>query len=190
MAGSVRVLPSVLNRYGARRRGGWHGPAMIVEGARVAAVASSPAKRDLASRAGADAVLDPATDVKTAAREWSGGGVDIVVDPVGGDPAEPALRALGEGGRYLVIGFASGTIPRLPLNQVLLRNRTIVGVDWGAWSAREPDAQRLILADLLALVADARLTPPEPTTYPLADAPAALRDLHERRATGKLALTP
>ena len=159
-------------------------------GAKVAAVASSPAKRDLAVRAGADEVLDPAADVKTAAREWSGGGVDIVVDPVGGDQAEPALRALGEGGRYLVIGFASGTIPRLPLNQVLLRNRTIIGVDWGAWATREPEAQRLILADLLSLVADARLTPPPPTTYPLTDAATALADLFERQAIGKLALVP
>lgn len=159
-----------------------------VFGAKVAAVASSPAKRDLTSRAGADEVLDPASDVKTAAREWSGGGVDIVVDPVGGGVAEPALRALADGGRYLVIGFASGTIPRLPLNQVLLRNRTIIGVDWGAWSAREPAAQRLILTDLLSLVATARLTPPAPATYPLTGARTALADLYDRRATGKLAL--
>jgi len=161
-----------------------------VFGARVAAAASSAAKRDLALRAGADEVIDTTTaDVKTAAREWSGGGVDLVVDPVGGDLAEPALRALGEGGRYLVIGFVAG-IPRLPLNQVLLRNRTVVGVDWGAWAGREPEGQRLILADLLALVADEKIAPPEPTAYPLKDAATALADLSERRAAGKLALLP
>lgn len=160
-----------------------------VFGARVVAAASSEAKRELAVRAGADEVIDTAADVKTAAREWSGGGVDIVVDPVGGDLAEPALRALGEGGRYLVIGFVAG-IPRLPLNQVLLRNRTVVGVDWGAWAGREPDGQRMILADLLAMVADGRITPPEPTTYALKEAVAALTDLADRRAAGKLALVP
>jgi NADPH2:quinone reductase len=188
--GAVRPDEKVLVLGG----GGGIGLAAIalakVFGARVAAVASSAAKRDLARRAGADEVIDPASaDVKTAAREWSGGGVDIVVDPVGGDLAEPALRALGEGGRYLVIGFAAGTIPRLPLNQVLLRNRTIVGVDWGAWAGREPHAQRLLLADLLALAADGRVDPPEPTAYPLDTAVTALRDLYERRAAGKIALT-
>lgn len=188
--GSVRPGEKVLVLGG----GGGIGLAAIalakVFGAKVAAAASSAVKRELAVRAGADEVIDTQTaDVKTAAREWSGGGVDVVVDPVGGDLAEPALRALGEGGRYLVIGFVAG-IPRLPLNQVLLRNRTIVGVDWGAWAGREPDAQLLILADLLALVADGRISPPEPTTYPLEDAVGALRALAERRAAGKLALVP
>ncbi|HEY3686221.1 MAG TPA: zinc-binding dehydrogenase [Streptosporangiaceae bacterium] len=188
--GAVRPDEKVLVLGG----GGGIGLAAIalakVFGARVAAVASSAAKRDLARRAGADEVIDPGSaDVKAAAREWSGGGVDVVVDPVGGDLAEPALRALGEGGRYLVIGFAAGAIPRLPLNQVLLRNRTIVGVDWGAWAGREPHAQRLLLADLLALAADGRVDPPEPTAYPLDAAVSALRDLYERRAAGKIALT-
>lgn len=187
--GAVRPGEKVLVLGG----GGGIGLAAIalakVFGAEVAAVASSEAKRKLARLAGADQVIDTAADVKTAAREWSGGGVDLVVDPVGGDLADPALRALGEGGRYLVIGFVAG-IPRLPLNQVLLRNRTVVGVDWGAWAAREPDGQRMIVADLLAMVADGRITPPEPTTYALKDAVAALTDLAERRAAGKLALVP
>lgn len=188
--GGVRPGESVLVLGG----GGGIGLAAIalakVFGAKVVAAASSPAKRDLARTAGADEVIDTATtDVKTAAREWSGGGVDVVVDPVGGDLAEPALRALGEGGRYLVIGFVGG-IPRLPLNQVLLRNRTVVGVDWGAWAGREPDGQRMILADLLAMVADGRIVPPAPATYPLERAVDALTDLSERRAAGKLALVP
>lgn len=188
--GGVRPGESVLVLGG----GGGIGLAAIalakVFGAKVVAAASSEAKRDLARAAGADEVIDTATtDVKTAAREWSGGGVDVVVDPVGGDLAEPALRALGEGGRYLVIGFVAG-IPRLPLNQVLLRNRTIVGVDWGAWAGREPDGQRMILADLLAMVADGRIAPPGPATYPLHRAVDALADLSGRRAAGKLALLP
>ncbi|MGW0595272.1 zinc-binding dehydrogenase [Streptosporangium sp. NPDC002607] len=104
-------------------------------GATVLAGASSEDKRRAARAAGAVAVLDTsAQSLKDAAREFSNGGVDLVYDPVGGDLADPALRSLRVGGRYLVIGFASGTIPSLPLNQVLLRNRSVVGVDWGAWS--------------------------------------------------------
>src|SRR5690606_36343634 len=103
-------------------------------GARVAAVASSEAKREAAARAGAALTLDPAIDdVKVRAREFGGGGVDVVVDPIGGELAEAALRATGWFGRFLVIGFAAGTIPRLPANQVLLNNRSVLGVDWGAW---------------------------------------------------------
>ena len=77
-----------------------------------------------------------------ARRELSGGGVDVVVDPVGGAHADPALRALRWMGRYLVIGFAAGDIPPLPVNQVLLNNRTVVGVDWGAWTMQAPEGTR------------------------------------------------
>ena len=113
-------------------------------GARVVAVASSEAKRAAALGAGAVAAVDPGReDLKARARELAGGtGVDLVVDPVGGDLAQASLRALGDGGRYLVIGFASGTIPSLPLNQVLLRNRSVVGVDWGAWAMGHGDRTR------------------------------------------------
>jgi NADPH:quinone reductase len=158
-------------------------------GARVLAGASSAEKRDAALRAGADAVVDTSNDdVKTVAREWSGGGLDLVYDPVGGALAEPALRALGEGGRYLVIGFASGTIPSLPLNQVLLRNRSVVGVDWGGWSMTHALDQRVLLEDLLAMVADGRLDPVAPHTRPMAEAGQAMDDLLNRRVVGKLAL--
>ena len=113
-------------------------------GCRVLGVASTEEKRQAARSAGAEVVLDPAAEpVKDAARAWAGGsGVDIVVDPVGGELAEPALRALGDSGRYLVIGFASGTIPEVPLNQVLLRNRTVLGIDWGIWAMRNASEQR------------------------------------------------
>ena len=113
-------------------------------GCRVLGVASSEEKRAAARAAGAEAVLDPAAEpVKDAARAWAGGtGVDVVVDPVGGELAEPSLRALGDRGRYLVIGFAAGPIPSIPLNQVLLRNRTVIGIDWGIWAMQHADEQR------------------------------------------------
>jgi NADPH2:quinone reductase len=161
-------------------------------GCRVVAVASSPEKRDAARRAGADEVIDPATEsIKDRTRAWAGGtGVDVVVDPIGGPAAEQSLRALGDGGRYLVIGFASGSIPTIPLNQVLLRNRAVLGIDWGMWAMQHGAAQMALLTDLLDLVADGRLDPVHPTTYPLEDVATALDDLLARRIVGKVALLP
>ena len=104
-------------------------------GLRALAAASSKEKLAAAEAMGAEAsIAYEDEDLKTRARELSGGGVDVVVDAVGGSHAEPALRALRVGGRYLVLGFASGAIPTLPLNHVLLNNRTVVGVDWGGWA--------------------------------------------------------
>jgi NADPH2:quinone reductase len=161
-------------------------------GCSVVGAASSAEKRAAALEAGADAVIDSTTEsIKDRARAWAGGtGVDVVVDPIGGPAAEPALRALGDGGRYLVVGFASGAIPSIPLNQVLLRNRTVVGVDWGIWSVQNPSAQREILSDLVAMVAGGRIVPVEPVTYPLDQVATALDDLLSRRVVGKLALLP
>ncbi|QKW39666.1 NADPH:quinone oxidoreductase family protein [Actinomadura sp. NAK00032] len=159
-------------------------------GARVLAAASTEAKQQAARDAGADETIATSDDIKTAARAWSDGGVDVVYDPVGGALADPALRSLRERGRYVVIGFASGDIPSLPLNQVLLRNRAIVGVDWGAWSMANPDAQRALLDELLAMVAKGDLTPVPPRTAPLASAAGVLDDLLNRRVVGKVALLP
>jgi NADPH2:quinone reductase len=167
-------------------------------GARTIAAASSAGKRDAAVAAGAAAVIDTSTEsVKIRARELASEiagrpvtGVDVVMDPVGGELAEEALRAIGEGGRYLVVGFASGTIPSLPLNQVLLRNRTLLGVDWGAWAMAHPAPQAALLRDLLGWVHEGRLQPTAPTTYPLARTAEALDDLLARRVVGKLALVP
>ncbi|WP_433466014.1 NADPH:quinone oxidoreductase family protein [Spirillospora sp. CA-128828] len=159
-------------------------------GARVLAVASTDAKQEAAQAAGAEATLNSAEDVKTAARAWSDGGVDVVYDPVGGALAGPALRALRERGRYVVIGFASGDIPSLPLNQVLLRNRTIVGVDWGAWSMTNPRDQRVLLDELLGMVAKGDLAPVAPRTEPLSSAARVMDDLLSRRVVGKVALVP
>jgi NADPH2:quinone reductase len=161
-------------------------------GCRVLGVASTEEKRAAALAAGAEVALDPgAESVKDAARAWAGGtGVDIVVDPVGGELAEPALRALGDSGRYLVIGFASGTIPKVPLNQVLLRNRTVLGIDWGIWAMRHPAEQQVLLGDLLAMVEKGTLEPVHPVPYPLDDVARALEDLLGRRTVGKIALIP
>ena len=161
-------------------------------GCRVLGVASSVDKREAALGAGAEAVLDPAAEpLKEAVRAWAGGsGVDLVVDPIGGPLAEPSLRALGDRGRYLVIGFASGDIPAVPLNQVLLRNRSVIGIDWGIWAMTHPAEQRALLQDLLAMVATGTLDPVRPAEYPLDDVAEALEDLLNRRAVGKIALVP
>jgi NADPH:quinone reductase len=161
-------------------------------GCRVLGVASSADKREAALEAGAEATLDPAAEpLKDAARAWAGGtGVDLVVDPIGGALAEPSLRALGDRGRYLVIGFASGDIPSVPLNQILLRNRSVIGIDWGIWAMTHPAEQRALLGDLLDMVDAGTLDPVRPTEYPLDDVAGALEDLLGRRAVGKIALVP
>jgi NADPH2:quinone reductase len=160
-------------------------------GLHTVAAASDEAKLAAARAAGAEHTIDyESEDLKLRARELGGGGVDVVVDPVGGAHAKPALRALGVGGRYLVIGFASGEIPRLPANHVLLNNRAVVGIDWGAWAMQNPEANQELTAELIDAVAAARLSPPEPTTYPLDGAAEALADLEARRVAGKLVLVP
>lgn len=158
-------------------------------GAKVIAAASSDEKLQLCIERGAHGVINyRAEDLKTRAREISDGGVDVAVDTVGGSLSEPALRSLGVGGRLLVIGFASGTIAELPANQILLRNRSVIGVDWGAWALSDPDGNSVVLAEVLALVDDGTLNPAEPSAHPLADAGAVLRDLLERRIIGKVCL--
>lgn len=160
-------------------------------GAHVIAAASTPDKLAAATAAGAEATIAyESEDLKDRARELSGGGVDVVVDPVGDRFAEPALRALRWMGRYLVIGFAGGEIPRLPANQVLLNNRTVVGVDWGAWTMRDPAGNQLLLAELMELAGSGALSPVEPAEYPLDDVVRALLDLQDRKVAGKVVLVP
>ena len=160
-------------------------------GARAIGAASSPEKRAAAEAAGAEAVIDYGTeDLKARMRELTGGGADVVLDPVGGDHAEPALRGLGRFGRYIVIGFAGGPIPKLPLNQVLLNNRSVLGVDWGAWTGVDPAGQQDVLVELVAMVEAGSLTPAAPEVRPLEGAVEALGDLLERRVTGKVVLVP
>jgi NADPH2:quinone reductase len=160
-------------------------------GARVIAAASTPAKRAAALQAGAQVAIDYETeDLKTRVREITGAGAGLVIDPVGDPFAEPALRSLQPFGRYLVVGFTGGSIPRLPLNRVLLENRSIVGVDWGAWSRQDPAANQALIADVLGRVAAGALHPVGPVTYPLERAAEALNGLARRQVAGKLALLP
>jgi NADPH2:quinone reductase len=127
-------------------------------------------------------------DLKLRAREISGGGVDVVFDPVGGAHSEAALRALGWRGRFLVIGFAAGDIPRMPLNQVLLNTRDVLGVDWGAMTIREPERNRALMERMVEGLASGRLHPSAPREYPLERAADALDDLAARRLVGKAVL--
>ena len=113
-----------------------------------------------------------------------------MVDSVGGRHSEPALRATRWSGRFCVVGFASGTIPSVPLNQVLLNNRTVVGVDWGAWTMRDPAGNQAVLTQLFELAGSGALSPVEPIAYPLDDVVRALTDLQERRVAGKVVLVP
>ena len=161
-------------------------------GLQVIGAASTADKRDEAVRRGAHHVIDSANeDVKVRAREISGGdGVDLVYDPVGGSAGEQALRALREDGQFLVIGFASGQIPQLPANQVLLRNRRVTGVDWGGWAVRHADANRELVRSLVDDIAAGRLHPVEPSTRPMDEVADALGDQLERRVTGKSVLVP
>lgn len=162
-------------------------------GAQVVACASSDDKLDLAKAVGAAATVNyenDGIDLKTAIREATGGGADAVVDPIGGPKAESALRSLRWGGRYLVVGFASGEIPRIPLNQVLLNSRTVIGIEWGGWVMRDPAPNRQLIGELMALVADGRVHPLEPIARPLDDAAGLLADLQARRISGKAVLTP
>ena len=160
-------------------------------GARVIAAASTPAKLEAASAMGAEATIAyEDEDLKVRARELSGGGVDVVVDPVGGRHSQPALRSTGPLGRYCVIGFAAGTIPEVPLNQVLLHNRTVVGIDWGAWTFRFPLENRRLLEELVAMIDDGRLHPPAPVEYRLEQAAEVMAGLLDRTVVGKAVLVP
>jgi len=161
-------------------------------GARVIACASSDEKLAFARRHGADEVVNYSRDnLRDALRTvTSGEGVDVVYDPVGGPYAEPALRALGWGGRFLVIGFAAGEIPKIPLNLTLLKSCDVRGVFWGAWTAREPEAHRANVRQLVAWAADGKLSAHVHAVYPLAETAAALEAIANRQVMGKVILRP
>ena len=161
-------------------------------GARVIACASSDDKLAFARDHGADATVNYATgDLREALRRLGGErGIDVVYDPVGGAYAEPAVRSLAWEGRYLVVGFAAGEIPKLPLNLVLLKGCDIRGVFWGAWMKREPQAHRAIMIDVVRWCAEGRLSGHVHAAYPLADTAAALKAITDRKAMGKIVLRP
>ena len=160
-------------------------------GARVIACASSDDKLAFAREHGADAVLNYATeDLRDGLRRLAPDGVDVVYDPVGGPYAEPALRSLAWEGRFLVVGFAAGDIPKLPLNLVLLKSCDVRGVYWGAWLARNPEGHRANMALLLAWCAEGRLSSHVHAVYPLAECAQALKDIAARKVMGKVLLRP
>jgi NADPH:quinone reductase len=161
-------------------------------GARVIACASSPEKLAFCRSIGADETIDYGTgDLKESLRSATAGvGPDVVYDPVGAGLAEPAMRALAWGGRYLVIGFAGGDIPRPPLNFVLLKELDILGVHWGAHVEREPDAHRRNMEQLLAWTAEGKLKPHVQRTYRLEEASEAFDEIAGRRVKGKIVLVP
>ena len=161
-------------------------------GARVIACASSDEKLAFARAHGADDTVNYAAENLRDALKKRGGerGVDVVYDPVGGPYAEPALRALGWLGRYLVVGFAAGDIPKIPLNLALLKSCDIRGVSWGAWTKREPMAQRALMADIVRWCGEGRLSGHVHAVYPLEQIAAALKAIAERKAMGKIVLRP
>jgi len=163
----------------------------VALGARVVAAASSGEKLEAARRMGAHATVSYENeDLKSRVRELTDGGVDVVIDPVGGHHSEPALRATKAFGRFCVIGFASGPIASVPLNLVLLNNRSVVGVDWGAWAMSDPDGHRAMLDELIEMVQNGRLHPIEPVERPLGEAADVMASLLDRTVTGKVVLVP
>jgi NADPH2:quinone reductase len=161
-------------------------------GARVIAAASSDEKRALCVAKGAAAALDSApAGLRERVREVAGSrGVDVVLDPVGGAATEPALRALAPGGRHVVVGFASGEIPRIATNLLLLRNARLVGFEMGGWQRHHIDAVREARATLEGWLAAGRIAPHVGARFPLERTAEALRLVAERRALGKLVIEP
>ncbi len=161
-------------------------------GARVIACASSEDKLAFARKFGADETVNYAEeDLKTRLKALTGGcGVGVVYDPVGGAYAEAALRATAWRGRFLVIGFASGEIPKIPLNLALLKGCDILGVFWGEAIVREPEEHWADVAQLLAWAAEGRLKPHIHAVYPLEQTATALEELAQRRAQGKVIVKP
>lgn len=163
--------------------------APVLGATRVIAVVSSEAKGDIARAAGAtDVVL--VDGWKDAVKTLTGGkGVDIVVDPVGGDRFTDSIRSLAPSGRILVIGFTGGEIPTVKVNRLLLNNVDVVGVGWGAWWMTRPGYLKQQWAEVEPLLASGTLTAPEPSVFPLEKAGEAIASLENRTAAGKVVLT-
>jgi NADPH2:quinone reductase len=161
----------------------------VVLGATVTAVASTREKLDVAASYGARNLVNHRSgDLRAALRDCLAGGGDVVVDPVGGDLSEPALRALHAGGRFVTCGYASGTIPRVPLNLVLLKGLTIIGFEFLDFITRFPDDLRRNETELLELLASGRVLPHIGASFPLDDVAAALRHVADGKAIGKVVI--
>jgi len=160
-------------------------------GGRVLAAASSDEKLSLCRDLGAEATIDYETeDLKERIKEITGGGADVVFDPVGGRYSEQALRATRWGGRFVVVGFASGEIPRIPLNLVLLKGPIVRGFELRTFFEHMPEAAARDRRELAELFADGTLRPPVSDTFPLDRTADALRTVSERRALGKVVIAP
>ncbi|WP_027797269.1 NADPH:quinone oxidoreductase family protein [Paraburkholderia acidipaludis] len=163
-----------------------------VLGARVIAAASSEEKLEICRRYGADATINYSTeDLRERIKALTDGkGPDVIYDPVGGQYAEPAFRSIGWRGRYLVVGFANGEIPKLPLNLALLKGASLVGVFWGDFARREPQRNAAAFAEMVKWIGEGKLKPYVSKRYPLADAAQALKDMASRKVTGKIVIEP
>ena len=161
-------------------------------GARVIAAASTEEKRDACRKAGADFVLDyEKEDWRNDIRSILGSApLDMVYDPVGGKYAEPSLRSLGPGGRFLVVGFASGEIPSFPANLTLLKRCSVIGVNWGGHIAQNPGTVKEVISKLIDWVLEGRIKPREGQVFKLEDAPIAMQQILERKAIGKVVVNP
>jgi NADPH2:quinone reductase len=157
-------------------------------GAKTIATVSTEEKREVAERAGADHVVMIGEGWKDEVVELSGGGVDMVLDPVGGDRFLDSLRSLAEDGRLVVVGFTGGSIPEVRVNRLLLKNIEVIGAGWGAYVMGKPDMNREIGAAVSRLVEAGKVRPLIGQRFPLADAAQALHTLDERRAVGKVVL--
>ena len=161
-------------------------------GARVIAAASSEEKLAVCREHGADATINYSTeDLREAIKAATGGkGPDVIYDPVGGIYAEPAFRSIGWRGRYLVVGFANGEIPKLPLNLTLLKGASLMGVFWGEYVKREPKANMAAMRQLMGWLAEGKIKPRISGRYALADTASALNDMAARKVTGKVVIVP
>ena len=190
-----------LHKRGQLKEGEWvlvHGAAGGVgtatiqvakaSGAKVIAVVSTDDKEKIACEAGADEVVRSDGAWKDEAKEISGGGVNMVFDPVGGDRFLDSVRSLTDEGRVVVIGFTEGSIPQIAVNRLLLKNVSVVGAGWGAYAIPRPDYAREVQEDLDRMAREGFVKPIIGRTYSLEEIPQALKDIDERRAVGKLVL--
>ena len=157
-------------------------------GARAIGVVSTDEKERVAREAGADEVVRADAAWKDEVKELSGGGVDLVLDPVGGDRFTDSLRSLGEGGRVVVVGFTAGSIPEVKVNRLLLNNTEVIGAGWGAYVMGKPDLNLEIGAEIQRLIDSGHVRPIVGAALPLAEASKALELLDSRGATGKVVL--
>ena len=157
-------------------------------GARTIAVVSTDEKEQVAREAGADEVVRSDGAWKDQAKELSGGGVDVVIDPVGGDRFTDSLRSLREEGRLVVVGFTAGSIPEVKVNRLLLNNTEVIGAGWGGYVMGKPDVNREIGAAIDRMIADGVVRPVIGARFALEDAAEALKLIDGRGATGKVVL--